>query len=480
MFIIPRFLLAQLNSFKKITHYKMNCSSYLGVFVVFGLLASLSCSNPSTIGSDLLQEDQANLSFTDQIEIQTIQLEGEPVQTYSPFLALGNHVLGNFEDPFFGNTQAGLYGQLSLDSEPPIFLREIDSVVLTLAYDTIANFYGDLSQPFGLEVFRIEEDLIGSNDYFSDQSFFTEMTPLGSAEFSISSFADVPFTDYSSDPPVDTTATAHIRIPLDTRWADDLRSDSLLLTSDTAFQNFFKGLYLRPTISSPGMVSVDLTDPISRMTMYYRDRGTRIHEFRFRFNEIGNARVSDYQHDHANSPVGNAITNGGDSLVYLQSMAGTNLKVEFQNLDEFQNIVVNKAELELTVVTTENLLQYPPPVQIIVTKEENGERVPIDDVILGLNGRNPINIPFVTFGGTPVEEEVNGITLTTYRINISSHFQDILEGKSGNGIILAAGVEDSGLYPQIQPKAVSARRAIFYGPSHSLYPLKLNLTFTGL
>ena len=73
-----------------------------------------------------------------------------------------------------------------------------------------------------------------------------------------------------------------------------------------------------------------------------------------------------------------------------------------------------------------------------------------------------------------------GVTLTKYIINISGHFQKIIDGEEENSLNLTSGVEQTNFYPRIMPKAITPSRVIFYGANHPLYPLKLNLTYTRL
>ncbi len=448
--------------------------------LLLALVVIHSCSDPTLIGSELLEEDQANLVFTDQVPIRTKTVLGSQVQTYSPFtvLQLSNQLVGNFEDPILGKSTASLYSQISIGSEQPdLEFALFDSIVLSLAYDTTGGSYGDLSQPFGLEVLRVEEDMVNTENYNSDQTFSTNPMPLGSVEFIPNLNEAVPIKDFTGTEPVDTTAPPHIRIRLDEALGESLLADTLLYVSDTAFQNLFKGIYIRPTQVTPGMLSFDLDQEISRISLYYQSR-QQPKEYRFDFTPA-NARIVNFVHDYENSVVEPFLNKEMDSLLFLQGMTGLNVEVKFPDLSNLENIVVNKAELELTLATSaEDHILYPPSDQIVISSNNNGELDVISDVRSALFAQQPIDTDI--FGGIPLETSVNGLILTKYKINMSSHFQDIIEGNVDNSIILVSGSEQSSLYFQITPKAERASRSIFYGPNHSQFPIKLNLTYTKL
>ena len=458
----------------------MKQKSFKLLMLLLALVLIYTCSDPALIGSELLEEDQANLVFTDKVPINAKTIRGNQVQTFSPFTAiqLGNQLVGNFEDPVFGKSIASLYSQISIRSEKPdLDFAQFDSIILRLAYDTTGGFYGDLSQPFGLEVLRVEEDIVNTENYNSDQVFLTSSTPIGSVEFIPNLEEEVIIKDYTGEEPVDSTVAPHVSIRLDAALGEALLEDTLLYLSDTAFQNFFKGIYIRPTSAMPGMLSFDLNQEISRISLYYRSR-QQLKEYQFDFTPA-NARVVNFSHDYENATVEPFLNGEADSLLFLQGMTGLNVEVTFPDLSVLEEIVVNKAELELTVATPiEDHALYPPSNQIVVSSNRDGALEVINDVRAALFGQQPINTDI--FGGIPLEESINGLTLTKYKINISSHFQDIIEGRVNNNIILVSGTEQSNLYFQITPKAERASRTIFYGPNHSQFPLKLNLTYTKL
>jgi hypothetical protein len=452
---------------------------FLTVIIIF------SCSDPASIGSELLTEDQANLQFTDQVEVTGKTITGTAVQTYSPFvsLQLPIQLLGNYEDPIMGTSKAGIYTQVALGTQdrPGNNIFKVDSFVLSLAYDTLDNSYGDLSQPFGLEVRLLEEDMVNIDDYFSNNILRTVDTLLGSAEFTPSIGDQIMLKDYTGDEPIDTVVDSHIRIKLNPELALDIIKDTLLFEDNTVFQERFKGLHIEPTLSSPGILSLDFASSLSKLTVYYttgKGDNEIPQEYQFDFNS-GNARSVTLAHDYESSIVAPYLKNDSDSLLFVQGMAGVNIQLDFPDISSLKGVVINKAELELTVANIEADTLYPTSEQLVITTEEGGSHEIISDVRSALFAQEPIRTSI--FGGIPVKEEVNGQTVTKYRLNLSSHFQKIIDGElQSNSINITSGTEQTSLYFQIKPKAVDPARTVFYGPNHPEFPLKLNLTYTKL
>lgn len=455
------------------------------LIIFMAITAMFSCSDPAVIGSELLQEDQVDLQFTDEILVQAKTIEGQPLQTFSPFLGLqlDRHPFGNFTDPLVGTTAASIYTQVALgiQSAPENEIIAFDSVVLSLAYDTLGN-YGDLSEEFDLEVKLIEEVIDENGDYFSDQTFQTGSDLIGSLKFIPAIAERVTITDYSSGADSTVSAAPHVRIHLNDNFQDLFKQDTAVFRSDSLVKDRVKGIYIAPSVNSSngGIVNFNFNNSISKITFYYKQGGRDVQEFELDFN-IGNpARVLNFSQDYSESIVDPIIRNNSDSLVFIQGLKGFNAQITFPEVEDFRNIVVNKAELELTVADLSliDTSLYPLTTQLIASSVNNDSKNIIFDVRAALFANNPVNTN--VFGGDPRVVEVDGVPLIKYTINLSGYFQQMLEGTSVNTISLSAGADQVSEYDQITPKPIDASKVIFYGPNHPQYPLKLNLTYTKL
>ena len=450
----------------------------------FTLSIIFSCTEPTLIGAELLPEDRANLSFSNTIPVSAKTIEGEPIPSYSPSITfqLPTYLFGEVEDPIFGKSNASVYSQVSRNFEPPFSegLFTIDSIILSIDYDSI-NSIGSFSEPFNVEVYRLQEDMFSTSSYTSDRSFMTEANVLGEVMIIPSLIDSVEVNNYFSgtDSTAITMEPAHIRIPLSIELGQEFL-DTNLYISDTSFVNAFKGIYIEPVTSNGSLVSFNFNSSISRITLYYRSTQENIlYEQRYPFS-VGNARNSLLVHETEGAVVGDAINKEDADFLYLQSMAGSNLEINFPDLSGFENAVVNRAELELTVATTDDIDvdRFPLAQQIVAYSLRDGEIRVIDDVLSAILSNNPIRTE--VFGGIPVTETVDGVTLTKYRINLSSYFQSLLEGDSDSTILLTAGATQSPFYFPIIPKGNRGNTAIIYGPNHPEYAPKLNLIYTAL
>lgn len=462
--------------------------------LLIAITAIFSCSEPTLIGSELLEEDSVNLNFTDQTPIAGQTVQGDILQTYSPFTAakLDNSLLGSFDDADFGKGVASIYTQFALGTQaaPDVVGATVDSIILSLALDTTLAGYGDLTQAFDIEVFSIGEDLQNIESYFSDQTFQISRNPIGSA--TITPILDtVILNSYVTDSLTFDTIAPHIRIPLnETFGALFLQAqDTALYQSNVALQEIFKGLHIRATSSNGGILNLDFSQVASRISLYYSTT-VRLdvikHEYQFDFNEA-NSRTVNLTSDFSGSTVADFISTELDSLLFVQGMQGVNTEISFPNLTDLQDIIVNRAELEFTVAQSANTVTgFPLPTQLsITTLEEDGLNIISDlqSVIIQQGTTNSLE----NFGGQLVEEMENGVLLFKYKLNISNHFQKIIDEEVENKITISAGVEQpilriSGqpfrLFDLLPAKASNASRAAFFGPNHSQYPVKLNLTFT--
>ncbi|MDX1426579.1 MAG: DUF4270 family protein, partial [Salegentibacter mishustinae] len=96
--------------------------------VVFAFVA---CDDEySTVGGEII-ENPSNLEL-EEVEVTAYSKKINSVQTNN----LGNHLLGVFNHPIYGQTTASILSQVSLPTNNPTFgvEPELDSVVLTIPY----------------------------------------------------------------------------------------------------------------------------------------------------------------------------------------------------------------------------------------------------------------------------------------------------------------------------------------------------------
>ena len=415
-------------------------------YLIAGTLLFASCNDPDIVGLDVQPpSDQINLTFTDTATLRTFSIREDSLRTDE----VSQFLLGSYTDSVFGRTDASIYAQALLPNSN-VNLGDslaLDSVVLTLAY---SGYYGDTSTQQIFHVYRLTEDMDLSASYYSTKSFAYDPTELGSATITPAPNSNVAV---GGD-----TLAPHIRIRL-----SDVLGDSLLqmsannqLTSNENFLSLFKGLYIKAdSITSNGAIYYfNLLAGQSKLTLYYSSGADDSLNFSFVFT-TESARTTHFNHDYSLSPIqfNDSIT--GDSLVYVQSMAGVKTKILLPNLMNFISngmIAVNKAELEITI--TDN--------------SDNRLAVPDKLLVLGIDASGtPLFLPD-QFEGSSYYGGTYDAATRKYKFNIARYIQNILTGDQQN----------YGLYLAVSGGVVQANRAILAGGSHPTYRMKLNLYYT--
>ena len=258
---------------------------------------------------------------------------------------------------------------------------EIDSVILSLNYDTVGQ-YGPYAADQGIEVYALDAMLDDDATYYSDAALTHGSNLLGSMQF--------------KRLPVDSPRTSNdLRIPLDNALAETiLQFDSIAFSGDSVFREHFPGISLLPTVWSSAMMNFDIID--SEVVLYFKEfkdnkQDTTLWAYQLLFG-IGSAKVVTFQHDFSGSIVESAFNDQaqGDTILYIQNMAGPIAKIKIPGTDNFSDVIVNKAELEFWAPETDPIL-YPLIERLFLLVEEvdeNGQRKLIRDLDIALNRSN--------------------------------------------------------------------------------------------
>ena len=455
--------MAKLKNFMRLTSF---------VCALAILVSTISCSDPTLVGAALLEEDRANVGFSDTLSITAASFITDSVRTYTPFTSsqLLNYLFGNINDPIFGRSTASIYAQVYPESNSLEFSENtiVDSIVLVLPYD-VDNFYGKAGgEEFGIEVLQLAEVLIEDQEYYSNQEVAVDPMPIGSAQ-PIVRLDSLEFIDYQGTDTA-TLKFPHHRISLDMAVADFLIGlDSATYANDSLFLDAFKGLHLKPTTENEGMLSFDLLASTAGIYLYYHDTidGPPL-RFLYDFDIQPTVRFTHYEHDYEEALVASFLNGPGtnDSLIFVQGMSGLDAKLEIPNVTDLQGLVVNKAELEIYVANQGGNDDNFAPIRqlILTTPNSDGVPVAVEDIEIILSQRRSLED---LFGGVPLLDPDGGPTV--YKMNLTAHFQDIIDGNRENVL-------------HITPfeKEETAYRTVLYGAEHPLYGMKLKLAFTKL
>lgn len=433
------------------------------------LLFTQSCNDPTTLGSELLEDDRTQLSFFDTISMELVQEAGEPVLITSTLNSYPSYLFGKMQDPIFGTSSAEIFMQLQpFEGDIPTLGTGyvIDSVVLALPYSP-DFFYGRVASFFDLEVRQLSEVVSSESNYLSDTTFASEAPPLTTASYR-PRFDSISYVNYFGTSRGDTAEANMLRIPLSNRFGGSLLTlDSAILVDEQAFLNAFPGLHLKPTSTGEGIAAFDIDNPLTGIYIYYHIDNT-YYQYQLRIN-TGILRYSAQNNDISGTVIEQVINGNApeeaENTFFTQGMAGPVFRVEFPHLDQLRdkNIVINKAELEMRIgsIPNDSSDVFLPAEQLILTyRNEEGQQVLIDDVLITSNIEDQ-------FGGVIIDAP--GEEPDIYRMNFGTYLQKAIDG-----------VAPSTVYVAVALKGYNAERSIIYGPDHPTYPMQLKVSGTAL
>jgi len=453
-----------------------NTKLKLSWIFIFVISIFWSCQDPILVGNDLLDEERLNIGVIDTFDISTITISGEKVATHRPNFDSQTYLLGQMNDNVFGDFSAETYlkFQMASNAKPNYHLENMlkfDSLVLVLQYDSTAT-YGGSTATQKVEVFQLSETYSDTDTFYSDTSL--PFNPASIAEFTtlISPKDSVSIIDHITQKTIKREPQLRIRINDD--FGKALINNENAATNDTAFAELFKGVYIKSSSpdGSPFLYGFNFTDAalnnqnsVNKLIMYYNvsSGDTTLRKTYEYF--INATTINRFVHNRTGSQLENFINNPtlGDSLTFIQAMAGAKTIVKFNDIDKLEGTLINKAELTIYVADLPNLNgTYPPPPQLIASRKNSaGKLEVIPDILQLINS----NINFISVFGGNID---NSAQVKKYTLNITNHIKNALKDKSYN----------PDLYLGILTETETPHRAVFFGARHSTYPMKFKITYT--
>ena len=280
-------------------------------------------------------------------------------------------LLGSYNDPVFGTYNAEVYTQVRLSGNAPNF-GNLDSIVidsLILGLEYIGSYVDAGIQ--NVEVYEIGEDLFIDSTYYS----FESKTHATGTDLVVAGMGALNF-DLDEITVIDLdTVDTQLRIPLDTNLAWSLINESATgngnFLDNDAFVNYFKGLHILTNNSfqssgTGGVFYFNLTDPLSKLTIYYRFNGVPK-----TFDFVINSSVADFNHIDINNTATQVETVindtiSGQSEFYSQAF-GSRAVVRFDGINNIpKTAVIHSATLELPV-SFQTGSNYTPGITLSVT-----------------------------------------------------------------------------------------------------------------
>lgn len=388
--------------------------------LLFLLLLATSCKKDDGIGKDIIDPNAIlNGITTDTFELITYSILEDSTETKN----VSNVLLGSYNDPKFGKVEASIYTEFRLPGLNPNFGDPsqivIDSFMLALEY---VGYYGDLSAQ-NFEVFQLTDSIENA----STAKYYQFSTlPVGATNWVANGQGTI-----TPDPINDAIVNGaevdpQLRIPLDTNRAWDFineaTNNSATFASNTAFQNFFKGLKIG--VNNPSQASgkgailyMDINNnPASKMTIYFKLNGVaKTYDFTLNSNCADFVHVD---HDQTNTPVAALIadTTLGQKSFYAQANK-VRAMVKIPGLDNLpDNIIIHRADLSLPV-QFQTGYRYKPGSRVTAASK--------------LSANDPF---FTSLGIAGLYSDVT----KQYDLDIRAYLQSLVNGKLENtGIVIS-------------------------------------------
>lgn len=424
------------------------------LFLIIISCMIISCKKDDEIGLDIidLPGDRFGFGYCDTSTVIAYSVMDDSILTSNVFLNL----LGSYYDPVFGRVTSGIYTQALLSTNNVSFGNNAvgDSIVLTLQYN---GYYGDSTSSLRLKVYEIDPNADFSKDsaYYSNQNILlgdllfdnvVDFNPLDSVLF-----------EGNMIPPA-------LKVTLDQKLTQKFidASGSADLMNNDAFRQFFKGLHITvEPVSSPGDGIIgyfNLNSDLSKLTLYYHnDIDTLSYPFVINADCAKFTNFNHYGYTDADHDLQNQDTNGINSRLFLQSMAGMKIKVKLPHISDLYSngpVGINKAELVIRVDKSDHTAsKFPHPPKLTIARiNDEGRYFFTTDFLFG-----------ETFLGgfyDPIKHE--------YRFRVTRHLHDILSGK----------YENHGLVVLVAAAAVRGERVVVKGNDLSEKNLTLEIVYT--
>ncbi len=462
--------------------------TYSGFFLL-ALTLLLGCTDPITVGSDLLGSDRAGVGETTDLPFTTQVVREDSLFTFSGVTNGVNYAppaaftFGQIDDPNFGLTRHSVYLTPRLPRTAsgltivPQFAQRadirIDSVVVILPIDTARAFYGP-GRSFPFRAYEIQSPLSFMEDYYSNLKVPTNLMNLGNE----GSF-------YASTTPMEVRDTAingrsfrraHIRVRLNEAFVEEANQFTAAdFAADSVFRDQFPGMYLEPDGDSHALVSLAPVETSTVDTVYngfnfyYTDTLGRPAEYRVSYLQA----LPNYTYSYSGSLVGGLLQDGVDNeLVALAGQGGVMTQIDFTDLRSLENLVINSAVLEIPIAQVDGVeyADYPVPtrVELFYRASSTGPLQVIEDRLqLSINNSNPANLPLFLQGEL---KTVDGIRL--YSPALSLHMQRIVDGEVPPRVYLRV--------TPIERSEFRAARVLLNGPAAAVNPARIRITFTEL
>lgn len=443
------------------------------------IFVCIRCNKVDSFGGELVEDERLALQsrLIDSFEFESVPIPDllmyvkDSLAGWDFTSPSNSFLIGDLEDPFLGSYRTEAYvqyvnfGRASFDSDVAYV---IDSVFLSIPYDTAFGIYGDATSTYDLHVYELEEAMSASR-YYTNTALMSSATPLGS----VLDFRPSPKMGELVINNSDTTeAFPRIKIPLSHTIGERVVAlDSLGQDSVEFFLNdVFKGvkITMNRKDGDGGIVRMQVPSILHTLSIYYHhpdSTGSERYDLtpyrRLTANDLFGTRFAVYSQVSRGEP--SEILD--DKHLYISNLGGGIGKLTInKDLPFYDSINVIDAFVEIPLNEGVGLgydtSLYLTNSQLIpvVRGSDKDFFVPTLDYI---QNRNSIGTQVVSI-------DDNGVARDAFRIRISLHLNQLLSGETDENEIYFVD-------PQMRTTPYSA---IVNGPMASDYPMYLSVLYS--
>ena len=448
--------------------------------LLISLFILSACQNPDSIGLEVNPSDAINGKLIDTVTIKSFTVTDETIKTSS----LTEFPIGNLDDPIFGATTSSIAASLFLPGTDLTFGTSpvLDSAVLVLKYSD--EYFGDPNSVHKFQVHSLVNQLTSASDFSNTAVHAFNPTVIGSKLTKINIKDSVLVTEIvKGKPDISKKQAPQLRIPINSSYivSNFFNSGAANFKDNTAFNNFIKGLYLTvnksETSGSGGITLLDFSTSGSKLELYYKSQNAAVIDSTVTSFSLQNSTgpiAASFRHDYTGTQIQTQLNNPLTSYNYtfIQPMAGLRAKINFPyilKLKELGNIVINKAELVVTVDGSNGIFA-PAPRLFLYRTDIADQRQLIPDI----SDRDARSLSDISFGG------FYDSPLKRYKFVVTAYIQDLINGNLKQYTTYLAAIDSKAISPQgtLPSGSTAARVVIGSGQSSTPSKMKLNIIYT--
>jgi hypothetical protein len=434
---------------KRIKYYAIRAILVMAPFVF------IACEKSTgEIGLGQVIDSKAVLGVRENVPVKAYTVEFDSILSTGP----SQEVVGNYNDPYFGNVDASFSTHLLLSLLSPDFGDEpvCDSVVMYLGYK---GYYGDTASPVTFVVSELGDYLDPDSNYYSNQNF-TNGQELGRI-----TTIPRPYTTVNDE---DVTIAPALRLELDkdyfqSKVINASRLSQGYFVNNVEFVKYMYGLQVSADGAADGLTYFDISSLSSFIKIYYRetptDTVTRRYEMYYGIFSSGNfVSVNTFRQDFTNAQfdLTSQDTTQGEATIYAQAMGGAVAQIDLSALKYYRDsgYIINRAELILPV-RDGSVGKYRLPNSLLLIENRGDSKPFVDDY-----GSGNLDV-----GG---DLDLADLRDKQYTFNITRLAHRYINTKDS-------------IYPlNILPASSASRgwRAVLNGNQDPVRPLRFNIYFT--